>query len=389
MAAKEDYMKSKKLLTFLVMIVVLFSLVLLQGCNKSTEVGDSTTTNFKKVQLEEFEREYKKNYGKIKYFSNDKGVMIGFAVHSLKEERWKKDKEVFTEKAKELGAEVKFSEADGDDRLQIFQAESLIAQGVNVLVVVAVNGETASEIVEKAHKEGVKVLCYDRLIKKSNVDYYVSFKNVQVGEIQANALLKQVPQGKITYIGGSENDNNAVEFRRGAMKVLEPKIKDGTIQLVMDEYSMDWKPNEAYKNVKKLLSEHKDVDGIICANDGTASGVIQALKEEGLDGKVPVTGQDADLSALQKIVEGKQLMTIYKPVNDIAIKAAEMAVAIGKGEKVPTNDMVNNGQTAVYSYLLTPIEVNASNIMDTVVKDGFQDYKYIYKNIPESQRPKK
>lgn len=389
MATKEDCMKKKKLLTFLVMITVLFSLALLQGCNKSTKVGELTAANFKKVQLGEFEQEYKSNDGKIKYFSNNKGVMIGFAMDSLKEERWKKDKEVFIKKAQELGAEVKISEADGDDSLQISQVESFIAQGVNVLVVVPVNGETTSEIVEKAHKNGVKVLTYDRLIKNSNVDYYISYKSTEIGQMQANALLKQVSEGKVAYIGGSENDNNAVEFRRGAMKVLEPKIEDGSIELVMDEYSADWKPDEAYKNAKKLLSEHKDIDGIICANDGTASGVIQALKEEGLDGKVPVTGQDADLSALQKIVEGKQLMTIYKPVNDIANKAAEMAVAIGKGEKVPTNDIVKNGQAAVYSYLLTPIEVNQSNIIDTVVKDGFQDYGHIYKNIPQSERPKK
>lgn len=281
-----------------------------------------------------------------------------------------------------MGAKVRITEADGDERLQISQAEQLIAEGVNVLVIIPVNGDVASEIVYKAHESGVKVLSYDRLVRNSDLDYYVSFDNVMVGEIQAKAMLKVVSNGDFAYVGGSEKDNNAILFRDGVINTLKDKVNNKEVSLIMDKYSDEWRPDEAYKNVKEMLTANKDkIKGIICANDGTASGAIEALKEVGLDGKIPVTGQDADLKACQRIVQGKQLMTIYKPVKKIAEKAVELAINIAGNKNVDTNNTVDNGYKKVPSYLLEPIEVNKDNINDTVIKDGWQKSEEVYKNI--------
>lgn len=303
-------------------------------------------------------------------------------MDSLKEERWRNDGKFFVEKAAEMGAKVRITEADGDERLQISQAEQLIAEGVNVLVIVPVNGDTASEIVDKAHKAGIKVLSYDRLVRNSDLDYYVSFDNVRAGEIQGKAMLRAVSNGELAYVGGSPKDNNAILFRNGTIDILKDKISSKEISLIMDKYSDEWKPDEAYKNVKEMLATNKDkIKGIICANDGTAYGAIEALKEVGLDGKIPVTGQDADLKACQRIVEGKQLMTVYKPVKQIAEKAAEVAIDIAENKSINTNSTIDNGYKKVPSYLLEPIEVNKDNIKDTVIKDGWQKSEEVYKNI--------
>lgn len=303
-------------------------------------------------------------------------------MDSLKEERWQNDSKFFVEKAAEMGAKVRITEADGDERLQISQAEQLISEGVNVLVIVPVNGDTASEIVDIAHKAGIKVLSYDRLVRNSDLDYYVSFDSIMVGQIQGKAMLKAVSNGQLAYVGGSQKDNNAILFRDGVMNVLKDKVNSKEVSLIMDKYSDDWKPDKAYENVKEMLTTNKDkIKGIICANDGTAYGAIEALREVGLDGKIPVTGQDADLKACQRIVEGKQLMTVYKPVKEIAEKAAEVAVNIAENKSVSTNSTIDNGYKKVPSYLLEPIEVNKDNIKDTVIKDGWQKSEEVYKDI--------
>jgi D-xylose transport system substrate-binding protein len=365
------------------------SALLVAGCSAETQTNkESSMNDFQNLSLENFQKEYKANDDKVDYFQYKDKITIGFAMDSLKEERWKKDKEVFIDKAKEMKSDVRITEANGDERLQISQVEELIAEGVNVLVIVPVNGEVASITVEMAHNAGIKVISYDRLITNSDLDYYVSFDNEKVGELQAEAILKEVPQGEISYVGGSPSDNNALLFRKGAMDSLNDEIKNNEIKILSDDYSKDWKPEEAYNHTKEMLSKHKDeIDAVISANDGTAGGVIQALKENGLAGKIPVTGQDADLPALQRIVEGTQLMTVYKPVHLIAEKAVEIAVEVAKGNNVSTNGEINNGHKQVASYLLTPVSVTKENMLDTVIKDEYNTYEAIYKNIPKEERP--
>ncbi|MBO1510924.1 D-xylose ABC transporter substrate-binding protein [Metabacillus bambusae] len=319
----------------------------------------------------------------------DDKLVIGLSMDTLKEERWQKDRDLFEAKVEELGAEVKTLSANGDDALQLSQAEQLISEGVDVLVVIPHNAEASAAIVKKAHDEGIKVISYDRLIKNSEVDYYLSFDNVRVGEMQAQAIVDQVSSGNFAYIGGADTDNNAHMFKEGAMSVLQPLIDKGDIKLVYDQFSKDWKPEEALKNMENALTANdNNVQAVVAANDGTAGGVVQALNAQGLAGKIPVSGQDADIAALQRIVEGTQTMTVYKPIHLIATQAAEMAVKVGKGEEIKQDTTVNNGQFDVPSILLDPIAVTKDNIVDTVVKDGFQKLEEIYKNVPEDQWPK-
>jgi D-xylose transport system substrate-binding protein len=319
----------------------------------------------------------------------DDKIVIGFSMDTLKEERWQRDKELFEAKVKELGAEVKTLAANGDDAAQLSQAEQLISEGVDVLVVVPHNAEATAAIVEKAHKEGIKVISYDRLIKNADVDYYVSFDNVRVGEMQAKAIVEKAPKGNYVYIGGADTDNNAHLFRQGAMNILKPIEEKGDIKIVYDQFSKDWKPEEALKNMENALTaNNNNIQAVVAANDGTAGGVIQALAAQGLAGKVPVSGQDAELAALQRIVEGTQTMTVYKPIQAIATKAAEMAVALAKGETIQADQKVSNGKIDVPSVLLDPIAVTKENVLDTVIKDGYHKLEDVYKNVPKDQWPK-
>lgn len=316
-------------------------------------------------------------------------IVVGFSMDTLKEERWQRDKDLFEAKVKELGAEVKTLAANGDDAAQLNQAEQLISEGVDVLVVVPHNAEATAAIVDKAHKEGIKVISYDRLIKNADVDYYVSFDNVRVGEMQAKEIVKQAPTGNYVYIGGADTDNNAHLFREGAMNVLKPLEEKGDIKIVYDQFSKDWKPEEALKNMENALTANKNnIQAVIAANDGTAGGAIQALAAQGLAGKIPVSGQDAELAALQRIVEGTQTMTVYKPIHAIATKAAEIAVAVAKGEKIETDQKIPNGKIDVPSILLDPIAVTKENVLDTVIKDGFHKLEDVYQNVPKDQWPK-
>ena len=185
-------------------------------------------------------------------------------------------------------------------------------------------------------------------------------------------------------IGGAQTDNNAKMFRAGQMKILQPFIDKGDIKIIADQWCKDWQPEEALKHTENALTMNKnDVVAVVASNDGTAGGSIQALNAQGLTGKVFISGQDADLAALQRIVAGTQTMTVYKPVSKLAVKAAEAAVALAKKEKIETNGKVNNGKIDVPSILLEPISVDKSNLDDTVLKDGFQKREEVYKNAPK------
>jgi D-xylose transport system substrate-binding protein len=315
-------------------------------------------------------------------------IRIGFSMDTLKEERWQRDRDLFVARAKELGAEVLVQSANSDDAVQLQQAENLLSQGVDVLVVVPHNAEVAASIVEAAKRQRVPVISYDRLIRNSDVDLYISFDNVKVGELQAQYLLDRAPKGNYVLIGGAPTDNNALLFREGQMKVLQPAIDRGDVKKVADQWARDWQPSEALKIAENALTQSKnDVQAIVVSNDGTAGGAIQALEEQKLAGKVLVSGQDADLAALQRIVEGKQSMTVYKPIDKIARRAAEVVVSMARGEKVDTGAAVNNGKKDVPSILLDPIVVDKSNVAQTVVKDGYQKLEDIYKNVPRDQWP--
>ncbi|MET1029749.1 sugar ABC transporter substrate-binding protein [Domibacillus tundrae] len=309
----------------------------------------------------------------------DDQLYIGFVLDTLKDERWYKDKELFEEAVRSQGARVKTLAANGNDDVQLKQAELLIEEGVDVLVVVPHDAAFSAAIVELAHKADVKVISYDRLITNAPVDYYISFDNVKVGEVQAAEIVKQAPSGSIAYIGGAESDNNAILFRQGAMNVLKPLIDKGTIKLVYDQYTDGWDPKKAEANMKTALGKNGNkINAVVAANDGTAGGVINALSAAGLAGKVPVSGQDAELEGVRRVVAGTQSMTVYKPISLLATQAAEMAVKVAADKEINADQSINNGAADIPAVLLEPVAVTKDTIRTTVVKDGYLTEEQVY-----------
>lgn len=301
-----------------------------------------------------------------------KEIKIGMAIDDLRLERWQKDRDIFVAKAKTLGADVFVQSANGNEETQMAQIENMINRGVDVLVIIPYNGEVLSNVIAEAKREGIKVLAYDRMINNADIDFYISFDNEKVGELQAQSLVERVPQGNYFLMGGSPVDNNAKLFRAGQMKVLNPLIKDGKIKVVGDQWADGWLPENALKIMENALTANNNkIDAVVASNDATAGGAVQALSAQGLAGKVAISGQDADLAAIKRIEAGTQTMTVYKPITKLANDAAEIAVQFGKGETPKSNATLNNGKKEVPSYLLTPISVDKKNIESTVIADGF------------------
>ncbi|QFT87931.1 D-xylose-binding periplasmic protein precursor [Bacillus sp. THAF10] len=306
-------------------------------------------------------------------------LKIGFSMDTLKEERWIRDRDLFKNAVENLGAEVEIMAANGNDALQVLQAETLISQGVDLLVVVPHNAEAAAAIINKAHQAGIKVLSYDRIVKNATIDLYVSFDNERVGELQAEAITKLVPKGKYVYIGGADTDHNAHLFKKGVFNILKPLIDKGDITIVYDQWTKNWDPTNAYENMKEaLIANDNKIDAVIAANDATAGMAIKALEEAGLAGEIPVAGQDAELAAAQRIVQGTQTMTVYKPISLLAEEAARLAVSMAEGEYIDTDRKLNNGKMEVPSILLSPIAVDRTNLDSTVILDGFHAKEDVY-----------
>src|SRR5436190_13385495 len=315
-------------------------------------------------------------------------VRIGFSMDTLKEERWQRDKAFVEQRCKEVGATCEVLVADGNDATQINQAESFLTKGVDVLIVAPHNGQIAAAIVEAAHKQNVPVISYDRLIRNADVDLYVSHQVVKIGQLQAQYALKNQPTGNYVLIGGSPTDNNALLLRDGQMEILKPAIDKGDIKVVSDQFAREWKAEEALRITEDALTKtNNNIQAIVASNDGTAGGAISALPPQ-LVGKVLVTGQDAALDAVQRIVDGKQTMTIYKPIRPLAFSAVDSALKLARGETVDAKDKVNNGKLDVPSILQEPIVVDKNNVMQTVIKDGYHKIEDVYKNVPRDQWPK-
>ncbi len=318
-------------------------------------------------------------------------IKIGFSMDTLKEERWQRDKQLVEQHAKEVGAELIVSVANGDDKLQINQAENQLTQQVDVLIVAPHNGDIAAQIVESAHRQGVPVISYDRLIKNSDVDLYVSHQVVKIGEMQAQYLLDHVNKKPANFVivGGSPTDNNALLLHQGQMNVLKPAVASGAVKIVKDDYAREWQASAALNIVENALTQaNNQVDAVVASNDGTARGAVQALEGQNLAGRVLVSGQDADLASLQLIVQGKQTMTIYKPLQPLAYGAVDAALKLARGETVQTNDTIDNGFKKVPAFLFEPIAVDRNNIVSTIVKDGYQTLDKICAGVPADKCPK-
>jgi D-xylose transport system substrate-binding protein len=305
---------------------------------------------------------------------------IGLLMDTLqKEERWQRDRDLFLERAKELNAEVLVEAAERDDARQLQQAESLLARGVQALVVVPHSSEAAVRIVEAAKKRSVPVISYDRMILKADVDLYTSYDNRRVGEQQAQALHNLAPKGNYILLGGAPTDHNAKLIRAGQLAALDDAIKRGDIRIVADPWTPDWQADAAMELTEKALKKAGNkVVAIVASNDITAGGAIKALEKNGLAGKVLVSGQDANLEAVRRIVNGTQTMTVYKPLRPLARGAASAAVQMAKGEKVEGTSTVDNGLKQVQAVLLTPIAVRKDLVDQVIITDRFHTREQVY-----------
>jgi len=296
---------------------------------------------------------------------------IGFSIDDLRLERWARDRDYFTAAADKLGAKVFVQSADASEQRQIAQIENLISRGVDVLVIVPYNATVLNNAIREAKKAKIKVVSYDRLILNADVDAYISFDNKAVGELQAQALVALKPKGNYYLLGGAPTDNNAKILREGQMKVLQPLSDKGDIKIVGKQWVKDWSASEAMAIVENALTANGNkIDAVVASNDATAGGAIQALAAQKLAGKVPVSGQDADLAAVRRVIAGTQAMTVYKPLREIATNAANLAVQLVRNQKPAFNAQMDNGFKKVDTVLLKPVLLNKQNA-DLLVKDGF------------------
>ena len=311
--------------------------------------------------------------------SQDK-IQIGMCFDSFVIERWQRDRDAFVSTAKELGAEVNIQNANGDVEQQKQQIDYFIKKGMDVIVIISIDAEALVDSVKRAKDEGIKVIAYDRAISNADADLYVSFDNAEVGRLMGESMVKAgLTDKKVLMICGSPKDQNVPMVKAGFTTVMNENKN-----VVLDEYYCDgWKAELAGEYIYTHPDLVAEADAIMCGNDDLASRVVYALSEKRLAGKKLVAGQDADLEACQRIVEGTQLMTVYKPIEKLAQKAAEAAVRLAKGEELEGDDLSEyyDGRGLIPYLKVEPIAVTKDNIDEVIINSGFHLKEDVYLNV--------
>jgi len=375
-------MKSKLMRTLLLIMVVVMATSALFGC-ASTAATTAPASS-----------------GKIK---------IGISFSDFATERWPIENAQMVQLLQKDGYEVISQEADHDVKLQNDQIDNMVAQGVKGLIVIAEDGDAAVTSVEKAAAAGVVVISYDRLIKTDKISAYLSFDNTEVGRAEADGVVKALKlDGSTTWTkdnpvkmvlsGGSPTDNNAVLVRNGQNEVLKPYVDSGVVKIVADQWVDNWDATKAEQMMENILTaQGNKIDAVVASNDGTALGELQAMKAQGLWGKVPISGQDATADGCNSIVLGGQTVTVFKDTRLLAPMAVKLVEALVKKESLDsfglksftlaalTNDKTKAGN--IQALFLPVVEVTKDNVYDVVVKSGFQSYDNVYRNVPTDQLP--
>ncbi|MCG8482963.1 MAG: substrate-binding domain-containing protein [Clostridia bacterium] len=324
-------------------------------------------------------------------------IKIGVSVGTLKQERWQREIDMFKAYAEEKGFELLVQSAEDDAMKQASQVENLISQGIDVLIIQSLDAEACAPLVDAAHEENIPVISYDRFIMNADLDYYITFDSVKVGEVQAKFVVEKAPKGNYIWLKGGPEDNNAHLVAQGHRNILQSYIDSGDINIILEQWCNGWDPNEALRHTENGLTlADNDIQGVIASNDGTAGGAIQALSAQGLAGKVPIAGQDADLAACQRIVEGTQTGTTYKPLAKLNAAAIQLAVALALGEdssaaidsSLGTWTKLDNNFKEVDSFSVDVVAIDKDNIVDILIKqDKFHKLEDVFKNVPEDQWP--
>ena len=308
-------------------------------------------------------------------------IQIGMSFDSFVIERWLRDRDVFVSTAKELGAEVNVQNANGDIEEQKKHIDYFIDKGVDAIVIVCIDSYGLREQVKKALDAGIKVVAYDRLITEANVDLYISFDNSMVGDMMGDALVENgVKGGNVLMLGGSLTDSNVPMVEEAFEKVMRSNNNSILYSFHADNWEAELAAQYVYENVNVVAR----ADAIMCGNDNLASQVVRALAEKRLAGDILVVGQDADLEACQRIVEGTQLMTVYKPVEKLAQRAAECTVQLILEDELTGSDVetFDDGQFNVPYVAIQPVSVTDANIDEVIIDSGFHLKEDVYLNVP-------
>lgn len=324
-------------------------------------------------------QEYNSDDGFTNKFINRKDIVIGVSLPTQRYERWVKEKEAMEAYAKEKGVTLKIENAEFDAAKQAEQVDNLISQGINALILVAIDVSTAGAIVERAKQAGVIVVPYEALIINAELDIFVGFDNLRAGEIQGQFLIKKVPRGN--YIIMYADLPYDTYLKDGAIQYIQPLVIIGNVNIVANKSIKNWDPNIAFKVVEDaLIASNNKVNAILAPNDGTAGAAILVLQIHGLEGKVVVTGQDAELPAVKRILQGTQAMTLFKDTRISAKKTIDTAMQLINGENILTERWMYNGKMHVPSILIAPVLVEKDNIKTILIDSGY----YKIEDIQES-----
>ncbi len=302
-------------------------------------------------------------------------IQIGIAFDSFLIERWERDRDIFVSRARDLGATVNVQNANGDVEKQKEQIRYLIDKNMDVIVLIAVDSTALKKEVQEARNAGIKVIAYDRLVMDVPLDLYVSFDNEMVGKYMADAIIDKLPDGgRVMKINGPSKDNNVLLVNKG----FDEEIKGHGINIFDIYYATEWKGEEAFNYLSENPEKADRADAVMCGNDSLAGQAVRYYSEKRRAGKIPVVGQDADLDACQRIVEGTQTMTVYKSIEQLAKKAAESAVSLAKGNSVTGVSYMENGSYEVPFVSIPPIMVTKDNMDSVIIDSGFHLREDVY-----------
>ena len=297
--------------------------------------------------------------------SDAEKTKIGISLPTQREERWVQDKEAFERVAAELGVEALIQIADNDAGRQQSQCENLISQGIKALIIAPHDADAAANIAVLAREAGIPIISYDRLVQNAEIDLYVTFDQYKIGQLMGEYVYRNVESGNIVVLSGDPGDPTCIPLKQGAMDAIKSKIDSGAYKIVMEQECRDWEPKEALKHAENALTaNNNDIAAFIAPNDGTAGGIIQALAAQGLDGKVVVTGQDAEEDAVARVIEGTQSMTVYFNCAEMAEATLKATVRILNGQSysdLGRTGFEHNGKIDVPTLEFPPYELNKDN----------------------------
>ena len=322
-------------------------------------------------------------------FAQGKGPVIGVSWSNFQEERWKTDEAAIKAAVEKAGGTYVSADAQSSPAKQLTDVESLISRGAQALIVLAQDADAIRPAVDKALAEGIPVVAYDRLIENPQA-FYLTFDNVEVGRQQAREVMKLKPEGNYVFIKGSGTDPNANFLFQGAMEVLKPAIDSGKIKNVGEAYTDGWLPANAQRNMEQFLTKNNNkVDAVVAANDGTAGGAIAALAAQGMAGTVPVSGQDADKAALNRVALGTQAVSVFKDARELGRNAAEIAVQLAGGKtlseiKGATSWNQGPNKQNMTAMFLRPVAITKDNL-NVVVDAGWVTKDVVCQGVPKGR----